>query len=289
MKICYVDESGHCGKKFNPKQPVEVLCGAVIDLYKLFKTQRQHSKIMQILNDHDLSISELKASDVYRGRNRWKKIDPGLRDQVINFILEWSKKRACKFIVCPIDTKKFFDQKKSGCQLSINFKYPWEAGAMNTILAIQRNHKSIKQNKGKTIVIFDELQGHDQRLLSFFEKDLSFTDGYTGYKPSPRAKTQPQRLDQIIDIPHFSKSHLSVLIQVADFAAYIVNRYLLLTSYKLSEDYNGEKNKIKKWYRSIGSNLVKHTSIDAPSDDKLCCYFRDIRPAGWTARECCNR
>lgn len=27
MYVCYIDESGHCGKKYNPKQPVEVLCG----------------------------------------------------------------------------------------------------------------------------------------------------------------------------------------------------------------------------------------------------------------------
>ncbi len=288
MKICYIDESGHCGEKYDSNQPVEVLCGTITDLYRLFKTQRQHYEILQILTDIGLTISELKASEVYRGRKSWNGIDHQLRDHIINLILQWSVDRSCKFIVCPIDTNKFFSQKKSGCTFCSFFKYPWEAGAMNIVLAIQRNNKSIKNNKGKTIVIFDELKDHDQRFLSFFENDLAFTDGYTGYKPKPRSRIQPQRLDQIIDIPHFSKSHLSVLIQVADFAAYIVNRYLLLTCYGLSETYKGEQNKIETWYWTIGSNLITHTSIDAPGKDQLCCYFREIRPNGWTARECSN-
>jgi len=38
MYVCYVDESGHTGEKFDPNQPVEVLCGVVTDVTKLFKT-----------------------------------------------------------------------------------------------------------------------------------------------------------------------------------------------------------------------------------------------------------
>ena len=288
MKICYIDESGHCGKKYDANQPVEVLCGATTDLTKLFKTQRQHSEIISILKDIGIPLSELKASDVYRGRNHWRDITPKVRDQVCNLILRWSGERSCKFIVCPIDSNKFFKRKKRGCPFCNKFLYPWEAGAMNIVLGIQRNFKSVKSNKGKTIVIFDELKGHDERFLKFFEQDLSFTDGFTGYKLRPRAKSQPQRLDQIVDIPHFSKSHLSVIIQVADFAAFIIYRYLLLTSYGMPEDYYGELNKIETWYRNIGDNLIKHTSIDAPGKDSLCCFYREIRPDGWTAKDCCS-
>ena len=50
MYLCYLDESGHCGKKYNPIQPVEVMCGIVTDATKLFKTQRQHQQIIDILN-----------------------------------------------------------------------------------------------------------------------------------------------------------------------------------------------------------------------------------------------
>ncbi len=119
-------------------------------------------------------------------------------------------------------------------------------------------------------------------MLKFFENDLSFTDGYTGYIPKPRSKKQAQRLDQIIDVPHFSKSHLSVLIQLADWIAFIVNRYLLLTVCKNKEKYDGELVKIVGWYKRIGDNLVSHTAIDPPGKDELCVYFNEIRPDGWS-------
>ena len=47
MYICYVDESGHNGKKFNPAQPVQVLCGALVDVTKIHKTQRELSLLLR--------------------------------------------------------------------------------------------------------------------------------------------------------------------------------------------------------------------------------------------------
>ena len=58
MKICYIDESGHCGEKYNPKQPIEVLCGVITDISKLFKTQTEHRDILELLNDSGIDISE---------------------------------------------------------------------------------------------------------------------------------------------------------------------------------------------------------------------------------------
>ena len=51
MYICYVDESGHCGEKYNPEQPVEVLFGVMLDLTKLTKAHRQHNEIIKIFKD----------------------------------------------------------------------------------------------------------------------------------------------------------------------------------------------------------------------------------------------
>lgn len=284
MKICYIDESGHCGKKHNPNQPVQVLCGVITDISKLFKTQKEHSEIINILNEIGIPLSELKASDVYRGRNHWSGVDPSIRDKVFKTILNWAEERKCKFIVCPIDSESFFVNKDKGCAFCNKFQFPYEAGAFNIILAIQRMNRNISNNKGRTIIIFDEQKGHDENILQIIEGDLSFTDGYTGYSPRPRAKSQPPRLDQVIDIPHFSKSHLAVLIQLADWAAFVVGRYLLLTSYGQKESYANEKVKIEKWYKQIGGNLINHTCIDVPGKDLLCAYFREIRPNGWSAK-----
>lgn len=283
MKICYLDESGHCGEKENPNQPVEILCGVVTDATKLFKTQRDHADVIEILRQGGVQINELKAAEIYRGRKEWANAGHELRDEVFGVLLRWAKDRNCKFLPCPIDSIEFFKRKKAGCAISKKLQYPFEAGALNAVLALQREFRQTKKNKGKTIVIFDEQQKHDDRLIHILEEDLSFTDAYTLYKAPPRAKAPP-RLDQIIDIPHFSKSHLAVLIQVADIGAFVINRYIDIVLAGQPEKYPGERAKIEGWYMIMSQNMIRHTSIDPPGRDELCEYYRSIRPNGWTAK-----
>ena len=284
MYLCYLDESGHCGNKYNKLQPVEVICGILTDVSKLFKTQKQHHQIIELLNERGIPLSELKATDTYRGRKSWSGVEPSVRDKIFEDIIGWAESRKCKYLVCPIDSKKFFDNKAKGCKICNTFCYPYEAGAFNAVLAIQRLQKSKKKNKGKTQVIFDEQAKHDINLLNLFDQDLGYTDEYTGYVTKALSKNQIQRFNQIVDVPHFSKSHQSVLIQLADWIAFIVNRYLLLKVYKSVEKYKGELNKIIKWYNRIGNNLIAHTAIDPPGKGSLCAFYRNIRPNGWTAK-----
>ena len=89
MYACYVDESGHCGKKYDPRQPVEVVCGVLVDLSKLFKTQREQRFIMKFLNSQGVPLDELKASDIYAGRKHWEGVDSRIRDYVFKYILRW--------------------------------------------------------------------------------------------------------------------------------------------------------------------------------------------------------
>ncbi|HNS19028.1 MAG TPA: DUF3800 domain-containing protein [Sedimentisphaerales bacterium] len=285
MYICYGDESGHCGKKLNPKQPVQVMCGVLNDLTKLSKTQREHAEILSILNGYGIPLAELKGSEAYRGRGAWEKVPADRRDRLYESILGWAAERACKFIVCPIDSVAFFGAKDRGCADSERFRFPYEASAMNILLALQRYQQPKRNNKGRTIVIFDEQPGHDTHLLELSSGDLAFTDSYTGYDAESKSKSKPDRFDQIVDVPHFSKSHLAVLIQIADWAAFVVNRYLLLTVYEQAETYPGELVKIEAWHKQVREALVLHTAIDPPGQDGLPAYFRSMRPSGWTARK----
>lgn len=287
MKICYIDESGHCGERFNPDQPYEVLCGVLADVSGLFKTQKEHSDIIDYLKEKGIKISELKAAEIYGGRKEWEKLDTNLRDSIYDALIHWSVERKCNFVICPIDSEKFFEKKKSGCIEAKRFHFPWEAGAFNAVLAIQREYRSTKNNKGKTIVVFDEQKKHDTRFLKLFETKLVFTDGYTGYKEKPRAKSPP-RFDQIVDVPHFSKSHLAVMIQVADIAAYIVARSLVLRQFPEKEKYDGELRKLEDWLKIIGSRLINHTSIDPPSKDGLSSFYREVRPQSWDSKKLKN-
>ena len=207
------------------------------------------------------------------------------RLKFMDLLLNWIRERYCKFIICPIDSKIFFDLKAQECPTTGLFKYPYEAGAFKVVASVQRMNKSKKNNKGKTIVIFDEQHGHDGNFLSLFEGDLSFSDDFTGYQPKPRARNQPERFDQIVDVPHFSKSHLAPMIQLADVCAFVVNRYLQITVYNSHERFDGELQQISDWYHLIGDNIVAHGSFDPNGRDGLCGYYRALRPARWSGRE----
>lgn len=281
MYACYIDESGHCGEKYDPNQPVEVLCGVLTDVTKLFKTKREHSKFMELLEENSISTTELKAGDIHRGRKGWSGIDPKKRRDFIESLLQWAHDRSCKYIISPIDSEKFFNGKDAGCPISHRLLYPYEAGCMNIILAIQRQQKTKKNNKGKTWIILDEQNSHDKRITKLLDTDLEFTDGYTGFS----TKGKVPRLGEVIDIPFFSKSHKSVVIQIADLVAYIVNRYLLLTVYRKLESYTDELKVIWKWYSIIKDDLVVHSHINPPGTDALSIFYRDVRPEGWTAKD----
>lgn len=284
MYACYIDESGHCGERYDVNQPVEVVCGVITDITKLFKTQREHSGILKTLEKNKISIAELKAKDIYRGKNAWYGINHAVRYSVIDQLLEWADERTCKYIVCPIDSAKFFERKNNGCPISNILKFPYEAGAMNVVLAVERFKSGTKKNKGKTLVVFDEQHAHDGSIIKLIESDLSFTDGYTGYKLS-RKKKQPPRLNEIIDAPFFSKSHLSTLIQLSDLVAFIVNRYILLTVFGKAESYENELKQITKWYEVIRNNAIPHVHINPSAKDALCSFYREVRPDGWTAKD----
>ncbi|MBN8684406.1 MAG: DUF3800 domain-containing protein [Chitinophagales bacterium] len=286
MYACYIDESGHCGEKLNPQQPVEVLFGVVTDVTKLFKTNREHNGMLKILEDENIPITEVKSANIYRGRGDWQGVKPERRVEFIDQVLSWAVARTCKFIVCPIDSSKFFDRKAKGCRYANLLKYPYEAGAVNVVLALQRDKAGKKNNKGKTLVVFDEQGGHDKNLSAIFDLDLSFSDGYTGYRCPPRAKNKPPRLEEVIDIPFFSKSHISPLIQVADLGAFVVNRYLLLTVYGKPESYQNELEVITKWYTILGQNAINHTNINPPMrSDGLCQFYTSVRPDGWSPKK----
>ena len=288
MYACYIDESGHCGAKYDPNQPVEVVVGVVSDITKLFKTQREHGKIMSRLKSKTIDVSELKAKDIYRGKNAWNGVSPEERQAVISEMLAWAEERVCKFIVCPIDSQQFFTLKDSGDEMAKKLLFPYEAGAINVILALERMKSGTRNNKGKTLVVFDEQLGHDKNVMKMMDTDegLSFTDGFTGYVFNKRSTKNPPRLNEIIDIPFFSKSHISTLIQVADIAAFIVNKYLALNCYGIKEAFEGENKLISKWYDQIGKNAITHTHITPSTKaDPLCNFYKSIRPKLWSAKE----
>lgn len=289
MYFCYVDESGHCGTKFDPNQPVEVLVGVISDATKIHKTNREHSGFLNsLLREHGIDVSELKSAQIFRGRKEWSSVDPEVRKRVFKDLLKWVNERSCKLIVCPIHSEKFFVYKDGGHEFASKFLYPYEAGALNIILSLQRLKYGSQNNKGKTVMIFDEEGEHDKRLIRLLSDDLSYTDGFTQIE-IPRSKKKQDELErfcQIIDVPFFSKSEHSQLIQIADLVAFVVSRYIQLKSFGIRPAFEDELAVIEEFYIGIKDSLIPPAHINPPTKgDRLVSFYQEIRPDGWSPQK----
>lgn len=290
MYFCYVDESGHCGTKFNPEQPVEVLVGVVSDATKIHKTNREHSSFLRnLLHTHGIEVSELKSAQIFRGRKEWYNVPHEERKKIFKELVKWVNERSCKLIVCPIDSAKYFDLKKQGHELANKLHFPYEAGSLNVLLSLQRmKYGSRKNNKGKTVVIFDEEGEHDKRLIKLLSEDLSFTDGFTQLEipKTKRKQAELERLCQIVDIPFFSKSEHSQLIQIADLVAFVVSRYIQLKSFGVAPAFEDELAVIEDFYVGVKDSLVPAAHINPPAKgNPLAAFYQEIRPQGWTPQK----
>lgn len=289
MYFCYVDESGHCGAKFDINQPVEVLVGVVSDATKIHKTNREHSNFLkELLHDHGVDVTELKSAQIFRGRKEWSGIAPAVRKQIFRDLLKWVNTRSCKLIVCPIDSEKYFNLKMAGHELPNKLHFPYEAGSLNVLLSLQRLKYGLPSNKGKTVVIFDEEAEHDKRLIKLLSEDLSFTDMFTQVKipKTKRKQAELERLCQIVDIPFFSKSQHSQLIQIADLVAFVVSRYIQLKAFQVQPAFDDEQEVIEEFYIGVKDSLVPAAHINPPiKGDPLSAFYQEIRPQGWSPQK----
>lgn len=258
MFLCYVDESGFNGKKYNPEQPVQTMVGIFLNIYNYHKTDSEFKEIFDIISQH-IPIKEIKAADIYRGRKKWNSIDSTIRDKVIDYYIKWILDRNHKFIVTAIDNKTFFDLKKQNKEHPVfkAFPYPWILSAFQIALVIQKLNRNKLKNKGKTLLIFDEEDVFADHLCELIHTPPDFIDEFVKFEE----KKEKVRLNQIIDSAYFVKSHHSSMAQVVDILAFIYRLHLELNHYGMPEAYDGEKAKINNWISLVQNKFVKHSNI----------------------------
>ena len=112
-------------------------------------------------------------------------------------------------------------------------------------LAIQRHFQSEPKNKGNTIFVFDKEVKEETRFHELILKPPQWSESFYS-KPK---KALP--LDQLVDAPYFADSKNVSLLQVADFLAYFVRRYIEIQENAIPEKYAGEATKVNAWFRKI--------------------------------------
>lgn len=254
MFLCYADESGYNGKKLNPKQPVQVMAGIFPNAYNFHRSDSEFLEVFNIIKAQ-IPVSELKGEQIYRGRGSWQGVQNEKRDNVIEFYLQWIASRNHKFIVSALDNVAYFDFRASNPDNPFIQKipFPYILAGLQIALTIQKLNRSKKNNKGKTILIFDN-QDDDlaEYLSNLIFSPPDFIDEYVDFDE----KREKTRLCQIVDTAFFVNSHHSSMTQVVDIVAYLFRLYLELHHYGLPEAYAGEKNKISRWIGKIQNKFV---------------------------------
>lgn len=277
MYIGYVDESGYVGSSRNVNQPVQTMACILPNAYNLHRTYDDFGTIMDILNDNNIAISELKAEEIYRGRRAWNRVEGEIRHDIFSEYLNWLVERKHKIILSLIDNNKFFDLKDSEDELADFFNVPYVAAAMHIALSTQKYNQCSQRstkNKGKTILIFDDQDEFKNKVEELVYKPPEFTDDFYGYQ-----SRHGIRLNQIIDTAFFVKSHYSNLIQVADTVAFVSRLYLELTEYDMRESYSGELNRIQTWFDMIKARLIPSSHCYPRGSQGIIMFFRNIAPS----------
>lgn len=128
----------------------------------------------------------------------------------------------------------------------------WKAAALHIALQVQRFHQPLKNNKGKTFLVFDEHKQKGESLAEMLFSPPRWTDDY--YSRDSRAP----RLDQIIDTAFYARSHHVGLVQIADLCAFVFKRHVELQDHAAPENFEGEKNLITTWVQTLANRLIDH-------------------------------
>ncbi len=281
MKFLYVDESG------KGEETILVLAGILADAQRMHVTKAEWREILERLSGIlKKPVSELHTKELYRGRGIWREMNGEQRSQLIKLLIDWMAARKHHLYFSAIDKELLGNADPNDDRI---IRHPngnpnhWMMSALHILLTVQKANQGASKNKGHTVVVFDK--GVDEETIT----DLAisppvWTDSFYGYEGEigigKRRRPNPvPRLPNIIDSPYFADSRHAPLVQVADLFAYIIRHYTELVMGRVSEQYNGETEKVAGWMKSLAGFLQKDATRWLKAGGCDCSnLFREIAP-----------
>ncbi len=262
MKFCYVDESG-----VRKEDPCLTMVGVIADAYRLKRTNEEfHSGFFSRVQELFLEpLAELKGSKLVFGRNRWRKVDQGVRRDVILELCEWPKQRKHKLAIAAVDKSRV----AAGGEGKV--RDPWVAAALHVALQNQRAHQAKGASKGRTVLVFDDNKQKMDVLSQLLWEPPSWTDDF--YERDRKAIA----LDQIIDTAFAVNSRHAGLVQVADVFSLIIRRYIELKGYASGESFGGESALVDECVELLKPCLLPR-SHRYPRSSSAARFFREVTP-----------
>lgn len=235
MKLCYLDESG------TGDEPYAVMVGIIVDVHRMRVTKIQWLSLLHYLSTliHK-PVSEIHTRDFYPGNRIWRGLDGRARSSIITAVFAWLNERKHLVIYSAIDKEKYKAQKASR-SLPEGIGTLWKCLGLHVVLGLQRAFQTEPKNKGNTLLVFDEEKREELKFAKLINDPPAWTDEYYD-----RRRNQ-DRLDQIIDVPYFADSKHVGLVQMADFSAFFLRRYIEIKTGALPRKYEDEERKIDRW------------------------------------------
>jgi hypothetical protein len=223
MYAFYADESGFSKSgKFESEQPILVVAGVLVDVTKLRKAVEVFDNILDLVNSKlSKPVKELKFSDI-RNKNPYRIDIPKLEDRadlLHDIVIQFQKEITFKLLYSAIDNDAFFKTKATKPALLSQINHPYLCASFKILSQLNKKQSTLRNNKGKTFVIFDEQNQYQEKIEQLIEKPLHKTS-----------------FSAIFDTAYFGKSQYSKLIQIADLSAGLI-RYYLLRRQQGSTDY----------------------------------------------------
>lgn len=249
MKFCYVDESG------TGDQPVAVMAGVIIDAYRMRPTKNDWVELLSHLADIvGREVEEFHTRDFYAGNGPWRGLRGEERKAVVTEVFAWYAARRHQIVYSVIHKRKY-DALGDGHEFRDSIGSIWTTLGLHVTLALQKEHQTKPNNKGNTVLVFDNHDRDQTRFTELLLDPPAWTDTFY------RRNVKKRRLDQIVDVPHFVDSKHVGLIQLADCIAYFLRRHIEIVEGLVPEAYEGEASIVGRWADAAFAQAISTSSM----------------------------
>jgi len=277
VKFAYIDESGS-----TEEGDVFVMAGLLIDAYRLRKyTSRFDQELAAFLAKHPGAPNELKTKAFINGRGGWNAVSADDRKQFLTDMCALASEVSSVYGF-GMSFERFNAACSSGAYAMPCSGNYWALNGMFVGGLIQKKMQAKPNNKGLTVLIFDDNKAHMPKVSDGLYLAEPWFDAL--YQQTKRAKgknqwcelKQPQRFDHIINTAFAIKSQHSSLVQVADAVSYVYRRHLELTSQ--CEAWLGEQ----AFYAGLVARLDgKREELGRTPDAECIDFYNAVKHPAW--------
>ncbi len=257
MKFVYVDETG------TGEELIAVMAGVIADSYKMRVTKFDWNDLLNKLSKITAKkIDEIHTSEFYLGNGPWRKLKGQQRAKIIDAICDWLGERKHSIVYSAVNKKDFFNDFNKEPKLK-EIGSLWKFMALHISLSLQKKFQGSEKDKknrkinpkGSFVLIFDHQHREQKGFTNLVLSPPDWTNCYYD------KMEQQEKMNQLIDVPHFVDSKQVGLIQLADFICFFLRKHIELSLNLIQPKYKDEKEKVSHWVDLILKRAIPKNNI----------------------------